>query len=229
MEQRAEIFELFADVLSFGVLIAKRLDHGQLEPSRGTVTGYQRQQVLGRKCQDLLLLGCEQGQGVCGSEGCPLRPHGRTGTMTEIAFTHKEGHTVPLVVEASPLAEKGLPVAMIFQEKTASREMRLWTSQGQTQSHDEYGLPAMEETREELLVTMPQGGSAMLLMELENSEQMARHFGRELVHTVVRRLIRSVSHLVAFPHFLGHWSEDRFLLLVPNCAGESLQQLVRAL
>jgi hypothetical protein len=34
---------------------------------------------------------------------------------------------------------------------------------------------------------------------------------------------------VAFPHFLGHWTEDRFLLLVPNCAGESLQQLVRAL
>jgi hypothetical protein len=49
----------------------------------------------------------------------------------------------------------------------------------------------MEETREELLVTMPQGGTAMLLMELENSEQMARHFGRELVHAVVRRLIRS--------------------------------------
>jgi PAS domain S-box-containing protein len=131
IEQRAEIFELFADVLPFGVLIVES-DWITVSWNRRAeqITGYQRQQVLGRKCQELLLLGCEQGQGVCGSEGCPLKPHGRTGTMTEIAFTHKEGHTVPLMVAAIPLAEKGLPVAMIFQEKTASREMRLWEFAG---------------------------------------------------------------------------------------------------
>jgi PAS domain S-box-containing protein len=233
MEHSTEIFERFADALPFGVLIVKS-DWITVSWNRRAeqITGYQRQQVLGRKCQELLLLGCERVQGMCGSEGCPLKPNGRTGTLTEIAFTHKEGHTVALMVEAIPLAEgdeKGLPVAMIFQEKAASREMRQWTSQGPAQSHDEYGLATMEETREEMLVTLPQGGTGILLMEVENSEQMARHFGRELVHTVVRRLIRSVSHLVAFPHFLGHWSDERFLLLVPNCKGESLQQLVRAL
>jgi PAS domain S-box-containing protein len=232
-ERRAVIFERFADELPFGVLIVEK-DWTTLCWNRRAeqVTGYQRHEVLGRKCQELMLLDCERNQAVCGSEGCPLQRRGRNGLMSEIAFTHKEGHVVPLMVEAVAIAEgaeRGMPVAMIFQEKAASREMKLWTTQGQTQSHDEYGLPSMEETREELQVTMPQGGTAMLMMELDNSEQMARHFGRELVHTVIRRLIRSVSHLVAFPHFLGHWSDDRFLLLVPNCAGESLQQLVRAL
>jgi PAS domain S-box-containing protein len=233
IEERSEIFEQFADGLPFGVLLVSRNWINVCWNRRAEqITGYQRQQVLGRKCQELLLLGCERGEEVCGSDECPLRMHGRGAGVSELSFTHKEGHKVPLTVQAISLAatnEKNFPVAMIFQEKTASREMRLWTTQGPVQSHDEYGLPSTEETLEELHVTMPQGGTAMVLMELENSEQMARHFGRELVHTVVRRLVRSVSHLVAFPHFLGRWNSGRFLLLVPNCAGESLEQLVRAL
>jgi PAS domain S-box-containing protein len=233
MERRAEMFERFADALPFGVLMVER-DWVTLcwNKRAEEITGYPRHQVLGRKCHELLLFDCERTNAVCGSKGCPLQCRGRTVGAADLEFSHKEGHTLRLMAELAPLGEgneKNCPVGLIFHEKSTSREMRLWTTQAQAQRQDEFGLPSVMESREELRLAMPRAGTAVMLMELENSEQMARHFGRELVHTVLRRLIQSVSHLVAFPHFLGHWNDERLLLLVPNCAGENLEQLVRAL
>jgi len=187
------------------------------------ITGFLRHEVIGRRCAELGMFGCEgRDHSACESAECPLRSMIRNVRLSAPHFQlqHKEGHSVPVTISLLQLAGGGneAEAAVIFQEKSAGRELRQWMSRAQSYADDELGIPPISAARDELQLSAGDPNTAVMLIEVLEGEQMARHFGRELLHNGMRNVVRSVSTLVDMPNFLGHWKADCLLLLVPNCS-----------
>lgn len=232
-KDKSGLLKWFADALPFGVHIVDlegTVLYWNLSAER--VTGHLAQDVLGRKCCDDLLAHCgPAGEVVCGTDECPLEVVRQHGLAREARFLlkHKEGHSVPVVIHALPIRDdegRIAATAQIFQEQGNSRELHFWMTEGAARIDQELGLPSIAATREELESCLQEKNTAVLLIEVEHADDMSKHFGREMVHTVMRTLARTVSYLIVAPHFLGCWTQGRLLLMVPNCSEEAVTDLV---
>jgi GGDEF domain-containing protein len=222
-KQKADIFESFANALPFGVLLLNSRRTAMCWNLRAEqITGFLRHEVIGRRCAELAMFGCEgRDHSARESTECPLRSMIRNVRLSAPHFQlqHKEGHSVPVTISLLQLAGEGneAAAAVIFQEKSAGRELRQWMSRAQSYADDELGIPPIAASRDELQLSARDSNTAVMLIEVLDAQQMARHFGRELLHNGLRNVVRSVSTLVDVPNFLGHWTAGCLLLLVPNC------------
>jgi len=102
-----EIYQAILDCLEDGVYLIDR-DDGISFWNRGTeeITGFARQEVLGRSCEDHILLHSRRdGTALCGSQ-CPLPRtilDGKTRNL-ELFLRHRDGHCVPYARELLPSA-----------------------------------------------------------------------------------------------------------------------------
>ena len=71
------------------------------------ITGYLRQEVIGRCCQDDLLMHCDERNTVLCGDGCPLlgTMHDGSPQETEVFLRHKSGESVPVRERAVPLRD----------------------------------------------------------------------------------------------------------------------------
>ena len=59
-------------------------------------------------------------------------------------------------------------------------------------------------------------GLAVFLVELNDKAAMAKQRGWEMVFTMTRIMVHTITELLSIPHFLGRWYGDRFLIVVPG-------------
>src|SRR4030065_1549603 len=73
------------------------------------ITGYQEQEVLGRRCRDSILMHVdERGKDAC-DQSCLIADTIRDGgaRQAELYPLHKGSHRVPVATAVAPLAERG--------------------------------------------------------------------------------------------------------------------------
>ncbi|HRA51112.1 MAG TPA: diguanylate cyclase [Actinotalea sp.] len=103
----------------------------------GALSGYSRDEVVGRRCRDGLLNHVDEaGAQLCGAR-CPLLWTMRDGQPREchILMHHKDGHLVPVRVRASPLRDPAgtiVGAVEVFSDDTALRTARLEIDQLQS-------------------------------------------------------------------------------------------------
>jgi PAS domain S-box-containing protein len=194
------------------------------------ITGYLSQEVIGRPCHADVLVHCgARGTPVCESAGCLLTCALRDRKQTEsmLYARHKDGHRIPVHVRSIPLSDaqgKVVAVAELFQQQGSQSELR-WALETGAHSPDGLEGPSVIATETYLSSKLkaPEG-LAVFLVELKDKQEMAKQRGWEMLHTMTRTMVHTITDLLSMPHFLGRWRGDRFVIVVPNSTEDSFQE-----
>ncbi|HVZ18908.1 MAG TPA: PAS domain-containing protein [Terriglobales bacterium] len=230
-----DIFRQILESLPAGVYIVG-LDRRIVFWNRAAefITGYLSQEVIGRSCGEDVLVHCgAEGSPVCSTAGCLLTCALRDRKPSEAVLfaRHKDGHRVPIRVKSIPVLDedgKVLAIAEIFQQQAPGAELH-WTGQPPS-THDCLNIPSIAATEAYLETRMKSPHRcAVFHLELEDTRELAQRRGLEMVYAVRRAMVYTAGDLLTTPHFLGHWYDDTFLIVMPNCDDatfrEALQQL----
>lgn len=243
----SDVFRAIVDDLDVGVYVVDRFrkitywNHGAEK-----ITGYLRQEVVGRFCRDNILVHCDrEGHEVCG-DNCPLRdaigegtPHG-----TQIYLRHQAGHRVPVHVRTIPLRdEKGgvTGAAEVFVERVEAPE---FATQDLVLAacgclDEQTGMPnhALTESYLRECLALFQNHRiqfAVFVVRADGLDAFQTQHGKDAAIAILRAITHTLRHALPPTDFVGRWGPDRFLITLPYAGraplergAERLQHLVR--
>jgi PAS domain S-box-containing protein len=202
------------------------------------LTGYLRQEVIGRFCRDDLLIHCDENQACLCGAACPLQQTMRDGQprTADVFLLHKDGQRVPVNVRAVPVRDdRGAIVgaAECFDKRSilpAADPVLRELSQGE--SLDEpTGLPDRPATLACLRAYLesyeaspvPFGVASIAVDSLD----LLRHRdGANAVNAVLYAIGQTLANTLGPNDTIGRWSEERFLAVVTSCTAASLLRTV---
>jgi len=246
--QDPTIFRAILDSLQTGVYLVGR-DGKILFWNDGAerITGYRRHEVIGRFCHENILMHCNERQCVLCGTACPLSatmPRDKTSDA-QMFFRHKAGHRVPVHVRAAPFRDqKGsiIGIAESFDEQRSVCEAD--NHQNHLAAHGcldaVTGVMNQALTRSYLrehLAFFAEYDLAFgtLSIRIEQLQEFRAAYGREAADDILHVVAETMKRTLGTAGFLGRWTEDRFLAIVPNCAvpelkkiGDNIQAIVNA-
>ena len=231
------LFRIVLESLQTGVYLVGR-DGKILFWNNGAerITGYRRHEVIGRICRENILVQCNEQHCVLCGVACPL-----TGTMHEgkashalVFFRHKAGHRVPVQVRSVPIRGASglmLGVAESFDEQSSLTEPE--NRQNNLAAHG--CLDAITGVMNQALTRsylrehlaffteydLPFG---ILSIRIEQLQQFRAAHGGEAADDILHVVAETIKRALGTAGFLGRWTEDQFLAVVPNCTGAELNQ-----
>jgi hypothetical protein len=149
----------------------------------------------------------------------------------DLFLRHKDGHRIPVHVFAFPLRDargeiKG--VGEILDPSQGKQESTGWGGHSDREFEMATGLPAVEESREQLqtlLGSRSASSSALILIEMSEQQAILQHGGAPMLHQAIRVLAKTVAGLLPPRHYVGCWSDWRLIAIVPECRPETLEKL----
>lgn len=232
-----QIFRLVLDSLQTGVYLVGR-DGRILFWNNGAerITGYHRHEVLGHACSDNVLAHCNNHDCVLCGATCPLLEAIHEGRASEIQmfFQHRSGHRVPVRVRSVPIRDRQgslIGAAECFDEHPSVGESAKYLHN--LASHGCLDLAtgvmnhafALSHLRENLTFfneyRLPFGIITLRVLQLE--EFRASH-GREAAGALVHVVAQTLKHVLGAAGFLGRWTDDQFLVIVPNCSQAEVER-----
>lgn len=229
----ARLFQGFSDAMPFGACLVNL--QGKIiywNAAAEGISGYLRQDVLGRAYREDLLIECGDA-----SEGartqCPVLEVLRDGApvAADLYLRHKQGHRIAVRVFAFALRDANgemLGVGEIFDSSQTKQESPAWVGHSNREFEMATGLPAVEESREQLqMLLRSHSASTAVLLLIEMSEQKAvmQHGGTPMLHQAIRVLAKTVSGLLPSRNYVGCWSDWRLIAVVPECRTDTLEKL----
>ncbi len=205
------------------------------------ITGYLREDVVGRCSRDKILVhDGECSSGLC-SPLCPLSGTMEDGKSREAAveIRHRSGHRIPVWLRAVPIRnESGVIVgaAESFDERGFPPEVPHCEPEHviHTCLDEVTGLAPEEHTRsrvkEDLAVFAEESiPFSVLCIEIDRLEHFRTTYGREAVVSILRVVCQTLKDTLRSSDFLGHWSNRRFLAVLPWCTGRAPAQVAEHL
>jgi len=237
-----EVFKTVVDHLPIGVYVvdaARKVTYWNAGAEH--ITGYLSQEVLGRSCQDNVLIHCdEQGILLCG-DACPIVDAMRNGKIVEavVLTQHRAGHRVPVQVCAVPLRNQSGAII------GAAESFQLHAAALAEENKDDFlpldarsGLPEADFTAAYLrakIASHTKGDPrriTVVRLDLVDVEQLRRTHGGEAVSALLRPLAETLRNAVRQPDYLGMWGEFGFLMILgasrenpPDLVGMRLKNL----
>jgi len=201
------------------------------------LTGYLRQEVIGRPCADDLLMHCDESNTVLCGQGCPLQQtlcDGRSRTA-DLFLLHKDGLRIPVTVHAAALRnEHGSIVGAIecFERRLVlpASDPRLHQPRQDSTMDPDTGLPDHTATEASLgsyleaYRTSPVPFGALLL-EPDGLEHLRHTAGRVAVDAVLRATGNTLAANLGPADMVGRWFGDKFLAVVTGCTETVLVQV----
>jgi diguanylate cyclase (GGDEF)-like protein/PAS domain S-box-containing protein len=233
-----ETYRTVLESLPFGVYLVD-LDRRILlwNERAEQITGYRRHEVIGRLCHDDLLMPCDQNSVVLCGAACPLvaAMHNGAPRQADVLLLHKDGQRVPVRIQAIPIRNAaGLVVgaAEIFEERilapdaglhphnyTLNDSMDAATGIPDRQSTECHFSAVFEDFARD---RVPFG---VLSISVDKLDQFRQSFGAKAAEMVVHVAARTLSNNLHPPDMVGRWSHDRFVVIVTNCAAETLPKV----
>lgn len=202
------------------------------------ITGYQGHEVIGRQCQDGILMHCDENYTALCGERCPLKDTMFDGHARDvnIYLRHKEGHRVPVHVRSFPVRNADgaiIGAAEVFDERHDIPELRMHPNAQAVHNDvdDRTGVSDEASMRRYLEACVrdyeddhiPFG---VLLIGIDAIDQFRQSYGAQAVakvlHTTATTLVKSLRE----GDLVGDWTDKRFMALVMNCPPATLAQLV---
>jgi len=202
------------------------------------ITGYRGQDVVGRYCQENLLMHCDDNYTPLCGDRCPLKDTLSDGRPREVNvyLRHKEGHRVPVRVRAIPVRDaEGIIIgaAEIFDERHDVPELQMHPNAKAVRNHldDRTGVSDENSARHYLEASVrdyeedhiPFGA---LLIGIDRLPEFRQSYGGEAVAKVMHTVAVTLAKSLREGDIVGDWTENRFLALVVNCPPASLAQIV---
>lgn len=198
------------------------------------ITGYLDQEVLGRRCQDDLLVHCDENYTPLCDHRCPLRETMDDGKPREakVYLRHKEGHRVPVRIRSVPVrdADGGIiGAAETFDECQDIPPLPAYIGAQAVRNHldTHTGVPDPASTRRLLEACLrdyqehriPFG---ILIVAIDDLGAFGAKYGREAVFKMLHTVATTLGKSLRVGDTVGDWTESRFLALVLNCGAETL-------
>lgn len=229
----AHLFQSFCDAMPFGGCVVDL--QGKIiywNAAAEGITGYLGHEVLGRAYRGDLLIQVG-GTDASTETQCPVMDVLRDGraVVADLFLRHKDGHRIPIHVFAFPLRDsmgevKG--VGEFFDPSQGKQESTGWGGHSDREFEMATGLPAVEESREQLKTLLRSrlaSSSALILIEMSEQQAILQHGGAPMLHQAIRVLAKTVAGLLPPRHYVGCWSDWRLIAIVPECRQETLEGL----
>lgn len=233
-----EIYQAILDCLEDGVYLVNReckiafWNRGAEE-----ITGFHRQDVLGRSCQDQVLAHSRRDGTALSGEECPLMRtllDGKTRAL-KLFLRHRDGHCIPVHTRTTPIHNPEgelIGAAEIFEHSTnaAGRQSRScqlsahgWLDPLTGAAERSYASTYLAEQLSEFeAYQLP---LSVLRVDVDGLRDVNRSRGREAGNAVLRLVARTLSESLAHGDLLARMDEDEFLVILTSCSGEALRDL----
>jgi diguanylate cyclase (GGDEF)-like protein/PAS domain S-box-containing protein len=201
------------------------------------ISGYLRQDVVGRFLRDHLLTANEDVKDMDANPFDPLSLAFRDGkpSTAHVSILHKQGYRVPIVLQTVPIRnERGgiIGVAECFERNiTASERTRRQIPGAELGCIDAMiGIPTrtfMEtQVREQLtLYAERHVPFAILLMQVDQLDQARAARGPSAVPAMLRVVAQTIENSLRPTDAVGCWSENQFLALLMQCRATDVESV----
>jgi len=224
-----EIFRSVLEGLQLGVYIVDR-DRKVLFWNEGAekITGYLRQDVIGRCCRDDILAHCDnKGTVLCDASACPLTDAMREGKFrqSDLFVHHKRGHRVPVRAYHMPVRNsRGVIVgaAESFQEQTTFSPERRKDMEAHGFLDSTTGVGNRNFIEFQLRASLagllqshiPFG---VLMVQIDQLAGFKATRGPSAESEITNVVATSLQNAIRDSDFVGRWTEGRFLIILSKC------------
>jgi len=225
-----EIYQTVLDGLPTGVYLVDRNRRIRFwNEGAEQITGYLRQDVVGRFLRDHLLSSNDDIKDFDSDPDDPLTlafRDGKPSTM-DMSILHKDGYRVPIVLRTRPIRNsRGTVVGAtesFEKNRGASNSSRRQSALSANGCLDEVtGLLAknfMETQLRECLITFTEHHVpfGIILLQIDHLEQYRSNRGPAVVPMIRRILAQSVGNCLRPTDIFGCWGENQFLAILLEC------------
>jgi len=233
-----ELLRTVLETLPLGVYIVDRERRIRFwNEGAEMITGFLRQDVVGRFCRDDILVHCDEHNVNLCVAGCPLTKVLRDGQPSEadMYLQHRGGYRVPVRVRAVPLRDRNgsiLGVAETFEERSKfprpDRRRRKLEAAGCLDPSTGLASPRFVESQilQHLILlerhAIPFG---ILQVEVERLQHFQELRGREAVDEILRVVGQTLVNSLRHTDVVGLWGSDRFVIVVTFCQAAALTKV----
>ena len=193
------------------------------------ITGYLRQDVVGRFLRDHLLATGDDVKNFDADPDDPVNVAFRDGkpSVMDVSILHKDGYRVPIVLRTIPIRNSRGAVVGAAESFEKNRSASEW-SRRQSVYADLGCLDAMTgvaaksfmetQLREHLMTfaehNLPFG---ILLIQVDHMDQYRATRGPGVAHSILRIVAQSVENCVRPTDVVGCWDENQFIAILQQC------------
>lgn len=205
------------------------------------LTGYLRQEVVGRLCWDDFLMHCDENQAcLCGS-ACPLQQTIHDGKLREadLFLRHKDGQRVPVRVSAVPFRDEDgriLGAVECFEKRQMlpAADPQLHEMSLHASADLLTGLPDHRATQARLQVYLEEYAAsavpfAVLMIAIDALDKVCRVDGRNAVNKILCATARTIESTLGPNDMIGRWSDERFLGVLAGCTAPALLRATKTI
>jgi diguanylate cyclase (GGDEF)-like protein/PAS domain S-box-containing protein len=224
-----EIYQAVIDKLQTGVYIVDRNRRIRFwNEGAEQITGYLRQDVVGRFLRDHLLTS-DAVKDVDSEPDDPINLVFRDGkpSTIDVSILHKDGYRVPIVLRTNPIRNSHGAVVGAAESFEKNRSASDWTRR-QAGFADFGCLDAMTgvaaqsfmetQLRENLTIfaehNIPFG---ILLVQIDHMDQFRASRGPGVVSTILRVIAQSVENCLRPSDLVGCWGVNQFIAILLEC------------
>ncbi len=233
--QNAEIFRAALESLQTGVCV---VDHDRKirfwNEGAERITGYLRQDVLGRFCGEILLVKFHENKVALCEQSCPLVAAMRDGKPREsrVYLHHKSGYAVPIILRAGPIRDVHSHVIGAV-ESFVERPCVSTRPRPESDLVVGHGLDAITQLPDYPFTESYLGDRlkfasehlipfGLLCIQLDKLETLTLTHGLDAAESILNVVAHTLRNGLDPQDFLGRWSEDQFLAIVVNCGNSDL-------
>jgi diguanylate cyclase (GGDEF)-like protein/PAS domain S-box-containing protein len=205
------------------------------------LTGYGRDEVLGRRCADGILRHCDGDGSILCKTGCPLKATMEDGRNREaqVFMLHRDGQRVPVIVKSAPMRDRlGRIVGSveIFGDNrhrlAAVDEIRQLREKALIDPLTEIGNRRFIETQIRILAGHPAGLGwpfAVLFADIDHFKSINDRFGHAIGDDALRVVAKTLSGGLRSLDLIGRWGGEEFVVVATNVDDSTLAQLAERL
>jgi diguanylate cyclase (GGDEF)-like protein/PAS domain S-box-containing protein len=225
-----EIYQSVLDSLQTAVYIVDRNRRIRFwNEGAEQITGYLRQDVVGRFLRDHLLATGDDVKNFDADPDDPVNVAFRDGkpSVMDVSILHKDGYRVPIVLRTIPIRNSRGTVVGAAESFEKNRSASEW-SRRQSVYADLGCLDAMTgvaaksfmetQLREHLMTfaehNLPFG---ILLIQVDHMDQYRATRGPGVAPSILRIVAQSVENCVRPTDVVGCWDENQFIAILQQC------------
>jgi diguanylate cyclase (GGDEF)-like protein/PAS domain S-box-containing protein len=198
------------------------------------ISGYTRDEVIGKRCMDNLLIHVDSsGLELC-TNGCPLSQTLQDGQSREgqVYLHHKDGHRIPIRVRVAPMKNEAgaiIGAVEVFSDYTANLQTEQRLAQMEQLAlldtltglaNRRYLESAIRSRLEELYRNDWQFG--VLFIDIDDFKSVNDSYGHDVGDKVLRMISRSLDSSSRYFDSVGRWGGEEFLAVVANVDQKNL-------
>jgi two-component system cell cycle response regulator len=225
-----DIYQAVLESLQTGVYIVDRNRRIRFwNEGAEQITGYLRQDVVGRFLRDHLLTTGDKAKDLDSDPDDPLNLAFRDGkpSSVDVSILHKEGYRVPIVLRTLPIRNSHGAVVGAAESFERNRSASEWTRRQSTFADlacldAATGVAAksfMETQLREHVNIFAENNApfGILLVQIDHLEEFRATRGPGVVSTILRVIAQSIMNCVRPTDLVGCWGENQFMAILMAC------------